>query len=241
MVLINKKKKGGKTMKIKAIITGSTGMVGKGVLLECLESEAVESILVINREPIGIQHPKLEEIILKDFMDLETIENRLKGYNACFHCLGVSSAGMKEEAYHHITYSITEVFANILHEQNPDMVFIYVSGSGTDSSETGPIMWARVKGKTENMVFQKGFKDAYAFRPGAILPEKGIKSRTAWYNAFYFILRPFFPILRRMKSVTTNTKIGQAMINSVLYPDELKILNNKEINGLASFTIKNKE
>lgn len=218
---------------MKVIITGSTGMVGKAVLIECLESTAVESILVINRNSLDMKHPKLTEILHADFTNLDPIKDQLKDYDACFYCMGVSALGMKEENYYRITYSTTEVFVKTLHELNSNMVFNYVSGAGTDSSEKGRIMWARVKGKTENMVLKQGFKDAYAFRPGVILPEKGVKSKTGWYNAFYIITKPLFPFLRKMSSVISSSTIGQAMINSVLYPQELKILENRDINNLA--------
>lgn len=217
----------------KVIITGSTGMVGKAVLIECLESKEIESILVINRHSINMKHPKLKEIIHSDFLNIEPIKEQLKGYDACFYCLGVSSLGLNEQKYTEITYSMTESFVNTLDELNPDMVFNYVSGTGTDSSEKGRIMWARVKGKTENMIFKKGFKDAYAFRPGIILPEKGVKSKTGWYNFFYIILRPFFPLLKLSKSVTLSSKVGMVMIHTILHPQELKVLENRDINKLA--------
>jgi len=218
---------------MKVIITGSTGMVGKAVLIECLESPIVESVLVINRVSVGIQHPKLYEVLHTDFTNLDPIKNKLKGYDTCFYCMGVSALGMSEKNYYRITYTMTETFAKTLHVLNSNMVFDYVSGTGTDSTEKGRVMWARVKGKTENMVFNQGFKDAYAFRPGAILPEKGVKSKTGWYNAFYCILKPFYPIIRKMDSVISSSTIGQAMINSVMHPQELKILENRDINSLA--------
>ncbi|MEH0153502.1 NAD-dependent epimerase/dehydratase family protein [Limibacter armeniacum] len=221
-------------MKINAIVTGSTGMVGKSVLIECLESEHVASVLIINRESLNIQHPKLKEIIHKDFSNISSIREQLEGYNACFYCMGVSALGMSEDDYFRITYSMTEEFATTLHELNPDMVFNYVSGTGTDSSERGGTMWARVKGKTENMVLQLGFKDAYAFRPGAILPEKGVKSKTGWYNLMYTVTKPLFPVFKKMDSVIQSPQIGQAMINSVLYPQQLKILENRDIRKLAN-------
>lgn len=217
----------------KVIITGSTGMVGKGVLFECLESASIEKVLVINRKSLGMNHPKLEEVLLSDFLQVEKIRENLKGYDACFFCMGVSAVGLSEEKYTSITYDATKAFADILFELNSEMVFIYVSGTGTDSTEKGSILWARVKGRTENMVFQKGFKDAYAFRPGGILPEKGIKSRTGWYNALYVIMRPFFPLMRRSKNITTTTKLGQAMVNILSHPQGEKVLHNPEINLLA--------
>ena len=219
------------------IITGSTGMVGKGVLLECLDSSNIERVLVINRSSINMHHSKLKEILLPDFQSINTLKDQLKGYEACFFCMGVSSVGMKEEKFHSLTYDITKAFADILSKVNPAMVFNYVSGAGTDSTEKGRIMWARVKGKTENMVFHHGFKDAYAFRPGMIIPEKGITPKPNWYSALYVIMRPLFPLLKKSKNITSTTKLGQAMINSLFYPQSLKILHNKEINDLAMKSI----
>ena len=220
-------------MKIKAIITGSTGMVGKAVLIECLESEDVESVLVINRRSIHIRHPKLTEIIHSDLSDTGLIEKDLAGYNACFFCMGVSAAGLSEDQYHDLTFKTVQKFASALKKINPDMIFNYVSGLGTDSTEKGKIMWARVKGKTENMILNMGFRDAYMFRPGIIIPEKGVKSRTAMYNIFYLILRPFFPLLRLLDTVTTSSRLGKAMINTVIFPGENKYLENKDINLLS--------
>ena len=220
-------------MRKKVIITGTTGMVGKAVLLECLEDDRIESVLIINRRSINMTHPKLKEIIHENFLNLETLKTDLYGYDACFFCMGVSVIGLNEEEYTRITYSITEIFASTLYNINPKMVFNYVSGAGTDSTEKSRVMWARVKGRTENMVLNKGFKDAYSVRLGAILPEKGIKSKTNWYNIFYIIFRPFFPIMKRMKSITTTTKFGKAMINTIYNPGDLKHLENKHINELA--------
>ncbi len=221
-------------MSIKAIITGTTGMVGKAALLECLDHPEVESILIINRRSIDIKYPKLKEVIHKDFFNLEAIESELKGYNACFFCLGVSSVGMSEEDFTKMTFTLTTTFAEAVKRQNPEgLVFNYVSGTGTDTSEKGKTMWARVKGHTENTILNMGFKDAYMFRPGIILPEKGIKSSTALYNTAYVILWPFYFLFRMSKSNTTTTKVGLAMINSVLRPQELKHLEGKDINEMA--------
>ena len=220
-------------MSQKVIITGSTGMVGKGVLLECLESPVIEKVLLINRNSLKMSHSKIEEVLLKDFTKMEDIKDQLASYDACFHCMGVSSVGMSEADYSHLTFDVTKALADVLYDHNPNAVFIYVSGTGTDGSEKGRVMWARVKGKTENYILNKDFKDAYAFRPGVILPEKGIKSRTGWYNAMYVIARPFFPLMRRSKNITTTTRLGQAMINALSFPVESKLLENKEINELA--------
>lgn len=219
---------------MKVIITGSTGMVGKGVLYESLENESIEKVLVINRSSLGMNHEKLQEIILSDLSQIDNVKDQLQGYDACFFCLGISVLGLNEEQYTKITYEITKAFVDTLYESNPEMVFNYVSGTGTDSSEKGKTMWARVKGRTENMVLSKGFKDAYAFRPGMIIPEKGIKSRTGWYNAIYVVMRPFFPLFKKSNNVTTTTRIGDAMINSVTHSQELKHLENPEINLLAA-------
>jgi nucleoside-diphosphate-sugar epimerase len=219
---------------MKVIITGSTGMVGKGALLECLDHLDISKVLIINRNSAGIQHAKLEEVIHSNFKDLSAIKGKLAGYDACFHCMGISALGLNEEQYTEITYTMSKELADTLYELNPQMVFSYVSGAGTDGTEKGRIMWARVKGKTENMILNKGFKDAYAFRPGAILPEKGIKSRTGWYNTFYAIARPFFPLMRKMKSVTTTTKLGMALINVSLKPSKKKVLENVDINDLVN-------
>jgi uncharacterized protein YbjT (DUF2867 family) len=220
---------------IKAIITGSTGMVGKGVLLECLNNALVSDVLVINRQPVGIQHPKLTEIIHKDFYDLSSIEEQLKGYDACFFCLGISAFRMKEEDYHRITYDLTVHFAQTLLRLNPQLTFCYVSGQGTDSSEKGSTMWARVKGKTENALLAMPFKGAYMFRPGYIHPMHGIKSRTALYNALYVVLKPLYPVFKTLSpdSVTTTEAIGKAMIAIAAKGDAKHILDPVDINRLA--------
>ena len=218
-------------MKINAIITGTTGMVGEGVLYECLLHPDVESVLVINRTPCGIKHEKLKEIIHKDFLDLSSIEDQLKGYNACYFCAGISSMGKSEEQYKRITYDLTLNFANTLLRSNPDMTFCYVSGVGTDSTEKGRSMWARVKGKTENDLMKLQFKAAYMFRPGYIQPTKGLKNA---YNA-YKIFVPFYPILKKLfpKYVTTLREIGLAMINVTLYGSDKKILECRDIVKLS--------
>jgi len=222
-------------MKINAIITGTSGMVGKGVLLECLESPDVDSDLIINRSSIGMIHPKLKEIILPDFFNLSTIKNDLKGYNACYFCSGVSSIGLTEEVYNNLTYNLTVNFAQCLYELNPEMTFFFFLGTATDSTEKGKIMWARVKGKTENAIAKMGFKTAFMFRPGVIIPEKGVKSRTPLYNSLYVILTPFMPLIKKLfpTSVTTSINVGKAMINVTLKGFDRLFLENKEINRAA--------
>ncbi|GAL65090.1 NAD-dependent epimerase/dehydratase family protein [Algibacter lectus] len=219
---------------MKAIITGSTGMLGKGVLLECIDDPTVEQVLLINRKHLDISHPKVKEVIHKDFRDFSAIKEQLKDYDTCFHCMGVSSAGMSEEKFTEITYTMSKALATVLYSLNPNMIFNYVSGAGTDSAEKSNTMWARVKGKTENMILDMGFKDAYMFRPGAILPERGTKSNTKLYNTLYVITRPLFPLMKRMKSVTTTSRIGRAMINLYNHPQSLKHLEGADINKIAN-------
>jgi len=216
---------------LKVIITGSTGMVGKGVLYECLDSPDVESVLLVNRNPIGISHPKLKEVILWDFFHPEAIRENLKGYNACFYCVGVTSIGMKEGEYSRIMYDMTLVFAKEVFTLNPQMTFCFVSGAGTDTTEQGRSMWARVKGKTENELLSLGFKHAYMFRPGYIQPKRGIKSKTGWYNLFYSMLGSFYFMLKRIpKYVTDTVIIGRAMINVALNGYSKSILESIDIN-----------
>ena len=219
------------------IITGSTGMIGKGVLLECLGSDKIEKVIVINRRPLEMKHPKLKEIILDNFLDVSEVSDQLTGFDGCFYCMGVSALGMIEADYTRITYSMTKAFADTLYNLNKDMVFNYVSGVGTDRTEKGRSMWARVKGRTENYILNKGFRDAYAFRPGVIIPEKGIRSSTGWYNTMYAITRPLFPLLKRAKRVTTTTKLGRAMINSLFQRRENKVLSPRDINEGAGYLI----
>ncbi len=220
-------------MKLNVIITGATGMVGKGVLLECIDSPDVESILLINRSPVDVMHPKVKEIIHKDFFDLSSVRDQLTGYNACFFCLGVSSVGMKEADYKRFTYDLTLGFAKVVLFLNPDMTFCYVSGAGTDSSEKGKSMWARVKGKTENDLLSLGFKATYMFRPGYIHPMRGIKSKTPLYNAFYVVLKPLYPLLKRMpKYVTDNAAIGRAMIAVARNGYTKRVLESIDINSI---------
>ena len=218
-------------MKIKAIITGATGMVGEGVLHECLLNPEVESVLVINRRLCNTQHPKLKERIHNDFYDFTGIENELTGYNACFFCLGVSSVGMKEEPYHKITHDLTMALANVVAKVNPDMTFCYVSGGSTDSTEKGKMMWARVKGKTENDLIKLFSPKAYMFRPGYIQPTKGLKNTYKTYK----VLAPLYPLWKLLlpKYVCTLKEIGMAMINTVNKGYDKQILEVTDIIKLA--------
>jgi uncharacterized protein YbjT (DUF2867 family) len=220
---------------MKVVIFGATGMVGKGVLLECLDDPDVESVLCLVRGPTGITHEKLEEIEHEDFHDYSSVEDRLAGLDACFFCLGVSAAGMSEERYTRLTYDLTLAAARTLVRLNPQMVFTYVSGAGTDSSETGRSMWARVKGRTENALLGLGFRDAYMFRPGYIQPMRGIRSKTRLYQALYTVTSPFYPVWKALLPgyVTTTEKVGQAMIHVARSGYEGQFLENRDINELA--------
>ena len=215
----------------KVIITGATGMVGKGVLLECLDHESIDEVLVIGRNTVDVDHKKLKQLVHKDFSDFRSVKEQLAGYDGCFYCLGISAAGLNESEYKKITYGYTISLANVLLELNPSMTFNYVSGEGTDSSEKGRVMWARVKGKTENDILNLGFKQAFAFRPGMIIPLKGIKSRTKSYQFMYDY---FIWLVKSVKfifpnSVVNTTQIGLAMINTMLNGYEKKILRPKDI------------
>ncbi|KAA5546491.1 NAD-dependent epimerase/dehydratase family protein [Adhaeribacter rhizoryzae] len=218
-------------MKIRAIITGATGMVGEGVLHECLAHPHVEHVLVINRKPLGIAHPKLKEIIHTNFFDISAIEAQLHNYNACFFCLGVSSVGMAADEYYRLTYDLTMHVAQTLARLNPNMVFCYVSGAGTDSTELGRSRWARVKGKTENHLQQLPFKQTYLFRPAYIHPIRGLKNTKPYFAAFMWL----YPILRRFlpQYVSTLQEVGRAMVNVVLKDYNKPVLEVKDINALA--------
>jgi len=221
----------------KVIITGATGMVGKGIMLECLDHETISEVLVIGRNPIGIKHPKLKELIQKDFSDFFAVRDQLSGYDACFYSMGISAAGLNEEQYKHFTYDYALALAKILFELNPAMIFNYVSGQGTDSSEKGHMMWARVKGKTENDLLNLGFKQAYMFRPGMIIPLRGIKSRTKSYQFMYDYFMWLVKITKVLSpnSVVDTTQIGLAMVNSMLKGYDKSILTPKDILVLSNF------
>ncbi len=216
-----------KTEKINTIITGVTGMVGEGVLHECLKHPDIDSVLVINRKPCEVKHEKLKEIIHKDLFDLSSIEEQLTGYNACYFCAGVSSVGKKENEYKRITYDLTIHVAKTLVKLNPDMTFTYVSGVGTDSTEKGRSMWARVKGKTENDLMKLPFKASYIFRPGYIQPTKGLKNT----YKFYKVIAPFYPLIKLLfsNSVCSLEEIGLSMINVTLHGSDKQILECKDI------------
>lgn len=217
--------------KLRVIITGATGMVGEGVMHVCLQHPDVEAVLVVNRRPTGITHPKLKEIIHENFYDISPIEDSLKGYNACFFCLGVSSVGMKEAAYYQVTYTLTMHVAETLSRLNKDMVICYVSGAGTDSTEKGRSMWARVKGKTENDLAKLPFKRAYGFRPGFMKPVPG-QIRTL---PLYKYVKWLYPIGRRLypNGFCTIRELALAMINIVHQDFPNNTVSGKDIIELA--------
>jgi uncharacterized protein YbjT (DUF2867 family) len=220
---------------MKVILFGATGMVGQGVLRECLLDPDVTDVLAVGRSTTGQQHPKLREIVHRDLLDFAGIEKDLSGYDACFFCLGVSSLGMSEERYRHVTYDIALAAARTLVKLNPDMTFVYVTGASTDSTEQGRVMWARVKGKTENNLMKLPFKAAYMFRPGAIQPLHGIRSKTAWVQTIYDLTAPFLTWLHRVapKYVTTTEQIGRAMLLVAKRGYPKPILENEDINRVV--------
>ncbi|MCU7494140.1 MAG: epimerase [Ignavibacteria bacterium] len=218
-------------MGIKVIITGSTGMVGEGVLLKCLEHPAVEKVLIVNRRHYDLSHPKLSELIMPDFFSLEEYSDKLKGFDACFFCAGKSSIGMSEKNYFRVTYEMTMHFAGILARLNPGMVLDYVSGAQTDSTEKGRLMWARIKGKTENDLIKLPFRGVYNFRPGFMKPSPGQKN----INSLIKLLGGLYPILHALfpNYVNTLDEVGLAMINSVIKGYPKHILEIEDIRLLA--------
>lgn len=216
---------------MKVLIYGATGMVGQGVLRECLLESSVEIVQTVGRTPTGMQDPRLRELVIKDLFHPEVFESSLTGYDACFFCLGVSSAGMKEADYFHMTYDLTLANAKLLARLNPGMTFTYVSGAGTDSSEKGSSMWARVKGKTENDLLALPFKAAFMLRPGVIQPLHNIESKTDSYRMLYTLTKPLLPPLRWLfpNSVLTTEIMGRAMIHLAQRGYTKKILDPKDI------------
>ena len=218
---------------MKVMVFGGTGMVGQGVLRECLLEPQVESVLVVGRTATGQQHPKLREIVHPDLLDLTPIAGELAGYDACFFCLGVSAVGLSEPDYRRVTYDITMSVARTLATRNPELTFIYVSGMGTDSA--GRAMWARVKGETENALLGLPFR-AYLMRPGLIQPRHGIVSKTAVYRLIYAVLAPLYPVLKVLlpNYLTTTEQVGRAMIRVAQRGGAQRVLEIRDINAAAS-------
>lgn len=219
---------------MNVLLFGATGMVGQGVLRECLLDPGVQQLLSIVRNPTSQHHPKLRELAHADFFDYTAIEPDLTGFDACIFTLGVTSAGMSEQQYHHLTYDLTLEAAETLARLNPAMTFLYVSGAGTDSTESGRIMWARVKGKTENALLNLPFKAAYMFRPGFIQPLHGITSKTRSYRIFYAITKPILPLAKALfpRQITSTEQLGRAMLKVARNGFPKPILEASDINTL---------
>jgi uncharacterized protein YbjT (DUF2867 family) len=218
---------------MNVLLFGATGMVGQGVLRECLRDPGIRSVVTVGRSATGQRHQKLKEVVSPDLMDLSGYTSELTGFDACFFCLGVSALGMAEDQYSRVTYDLTISVARALARLNPNITFIYVSGRGTDSTERGRLMWARVKGRTETALLALPIT-TYMFRPAAIIPRHGIRSRTGWYNAMYAIARPLFPVLKRVfpDSVTTTEQLGKAMIAVARSGSSVRVLETPDINKL---------
>lgn len=220
---------------MNVLLFGATGMIGQGVLRECLNDPDVREVAIVVRAATALEHPKLREIVAPDFWNYSAIEAELSGFEACFFCLGVSSVGMSEAEYERITYGITLAAAQTLARLNSGMTFIYVSGVGTDSSEQGRVAWARVKGRTENALLRLPFKAAYMFRPGAVEPLHGIKPKSRVYRIAYAVLRPLLPLLRPLfgDSLLTTEQIGRAMLAAARRGAPVKVLEPRDIRALA--------
>lgn len=215
----------------KVILTGATGLVGEGVLLECLVNPQIAEVLVVGRKTCGKTHPKLKELLVPSFFELNEVKEKLRGYDACFYCAGISSAGMNEQDYSYITYDTTLAFAQTLLEINPSIAFCFISGSRTDSTERGRIMWARVKGKTENALAKMNFETLYHFRPGFMKPTEGQQNVKGYYKVIgemYGLFKLLFP-----NNVSTMKEVGQAMINSITKGYPKQILEVSDIKQLA--------
>ncbi len=221
---------------MKVVLFGATGMVGKGVLLECLDDPAVTTVLAIGRSSCGVTHAKLQEILHHDFTDYSSLGALFSGYDACFFCLGISSVGMSEKDYRHVTLDFTLAAAEALLQSNPGLTFVFVSGMGTDESGKSSMMWARVKGETENRLLAMPFKAAFMFRPGIIQPLRGVAARGTFTRMAYALGRPLFPLLKALspRSVTTTERIGRAMIKLALEGGERRYFENADINALVS-------
>jgi uncharacterized protein YbjT (DUF2867 family) len=219
---------------MKVIILGASGMVGQGVLRECLIDPGIQRVLCIGRSAAAGSNPKLQQIVLEDLNRIADLGSTLEGYDACFDSLGSSAAGLSEVRYTELTYDLTLTVAKALLACNPQMTFVYVSGAGTDSSERGRVMWARVKGRTENALLELPFKAAFMFRPAAIQPLHGVKSKTALYRHLYTLMGPFLPLLRRLspRYVTTTEQVGRAMIRAARAGAPKSVLESADINAL---------
>jgi uncharacterized protein YbjT (DUF2867 family) len=220
---------------MRVVLFGATGMVGGGVLLECLDDPRVDAVVAVNRSSLARPHEKLREVLHGDFYNYGNLRSEFAVCDACFFCLGVTSVGLDEAEYTRLTYDLTIAAARVMADANHNMTFCYVSGVGTDSTERSRTMWARVKGRTENAILGMGFKGAYMFRPGFIQPVRGVRSKTTWYQAAYTVLAPISPLLLRLapNHITTTARVGRAMIRVASAGCDRSILYTRDINALA--------
>jgi len=220
---------------VNVIVFGATGMIGQGVLRECLLATDVNRVLTIGRSANGVQNAKLQDLVHADLWNYAPVEEQLRGFDACFFCLGVTSAGMSEADYSRVTYGITAAAAETLCRLNPDMTFVFVSGAGADSTEQGRLMWARVKGKAENAILKMPFKGSYVFRPGVVLPMHGERSRTTAYRVLYAMTKPLLPLLKRMMpgQIVTTEQFGRAMLIVARQGAPKRVLESADINALV--------
>ena len=220
------------------LITGSTGMVGKSVLYQCIEDDRVKNIVLINRLPVDLKNEKITELIIEDFLNIGELKSKINNCDACYHCMGITSFGQNSDYYYKVTFEMTKVLTDLVYEINPNAVMTYVSGEGTSTKENSNISWANVKGKTENYILNKGLKDAYMIRLGLLIPENGIKAKTKLYNLFYTLMKPLYPLMKLLPTITTSSKLGLAMINCLYFPLKNKYLDNKKINNLCKIHLK---
>lgn len=214
-------------------------MVGKSVLYECIKDKRVKSIYLINRISTNLKSSKISEFILKDFLYVGELKDKIPNCDACFHCMGITSFGQKSDYYYKVTFEMTKVLTDLVYEINPNSVMTYVSGEGTSKNENSKIPWANIKGKAENYILNKGLKDSYMIRLGLLIPENGIKAKTKLYNLFYTLMKPLYPLMRLLPTITTSSKLGLAMINCFYFPLKNKYLDNKKINNLCKMHLKN--
>ena len=220
------------------LITGSTGMVGKSVLYQCIRDNRVKNIVLINRLPVDLKNEKITELIIEDFLNIGELKSKINNCDACYHCMGITSFGQNSEYYYKVTFEITKVLTDLVYKINPNAVMTYVSGEGTSTKENSNIPWANVKGKTENYILNKGLKDTYMIRLGLLIPENGIKAKTKLYNLFYTLMKPLYPLMKLLPTITTSSKLGLAMINCLYFPLQNKYLDNKKINNLCNMHLK---
>ena len=215
-------------------------MVGKSVLYQCIRDNRVKNIVLINRLPVDLKNEKITELIIEDFLNIGELKSKINNCDACYHCMGITSFGQNSDYYYKVTFEMTKVLTDLVYEINPNAVMTYVSGEGTSTKENSNIPWANVKGKTENYILNKGLKDTYMIRLGLLIPENGIKAKTKLYNLFYTLMKPVYPLMKLLPTITTSSKLGLAMINCLYFPLKNKYLDNKKINNLCKIHLKDK-